>query len=180
MSRYFLVTTALEGTWNSSRKTVFLGEWCKLFKKRPIWKKMDTTTHKYHWDDREKYYSDYQYLDSLYEKKLAILSQKLGKMHGVTTNIRFWRIIIGPWLRFFIDAVFERYENVSSLNKSHKIEDTLILEYKLHDWIASNFSHFYGQLTSDEWNHVIFSECIKDIGLPYTNLDIRLKEKSRS
>jgi len=177
MSKYFLVTTALESTWDSSCKTVFLGEWCKLYKKRPIWKKMDTITHEYHWDDREKYYSDYQYLDSLYEKKLALLSQKLGKMHGVTTNIRFWRIIIGPWLRFFIDSVFDRYENIRSLTKLHEIENTLILQYKLFDWAPSNFACFYKQLTSDAWNHVIFSECIKDIGLPHTDLDIRLKEK---
>ena len=177
MSKYFLVTTALESTWDSSCKTVFLGEWCKLYKKKSIWEKMDTITHEYHWNDREKYYSDYQYLDSLYEKKLVLLSQKLGKMHGVTTNIRFWRIIIGPWLRFFIDSVFDRYENVRSLKELHKIENTSILQYKLSDWVPSNFVCFYKQFTSDAWNHVIFSECIKDIGLPYIDLDIRLKEK---
>ena len=177
MSKYFLVTTALESTWNTSCKTIFLGEWCKLYKKKSIWKKMDAITHKYHWDDREKYYSDYQYLDSLYEEKLSLLSQKLGKMHGVTTNICFWRIIIGPWLRFFIDSVFDRYENVHSLKKMHEIQNTLILQYKLSDWAPSNFACFYKQLTSDAWNHVIFSECIKDIGLSHTDLDIRLKEK---
>lgn len=177
MSKYFIVTTALESTWDSSCKTVFLGEWCKLYKNKSIWEKMDAITHEYHWNDREKYYSDYQYLDSLYEKKLALLSQKLGKMHGVTTNIRFWRIIIGPWLRFFIDSVFDRYESVCSLQKLHEIENTLILQYKLPDWTPSNFACFYKQLTSDAWNHVIYSECVKDIGLPHTDLDIRLKEK---
>jgi putative transferase (TIGR04331 family) len=175
MSKYFLVTTPLESTWDSSYKTIFLGEWCKLYKKRFVWKKIDTITHEYHWDDREKYYSDYLYLGSLYEKKLSFLSQKLGKMHGVTTNTRFWRIIIGPWLRFFMDAIFDRYENVNSLNKAYKVADTSILDYKLHNWTPSNFNHFYRQLTSDVWNHVIFSECIKDIGLPYTNLDLKLE-----
>ena len=53
MSKYFLVTTALESTWDSSCKTVFLGEWCKLYKKKSIWEKMDTITHEYHWNDRE-------------------------------------------------------------------------------------------------------------------------------
>ena len=176
MSKYFLVTTALESTWDSSCKTVFLGEWCKLYKKKSIWEKMDTITHEYHWNDREKYYSDYQYLDSLYEKKLVLLSQKLGKMHGVTTNIRFWRIIIGPWLRFFIDSVFDRYENVRSLKELHKIENTSMLQYKLSDWAPSNFACFYKQFTSDAWNHVIFSECIKDIDLPFVEADITLEK----
>jgi len=175
MSKYFLVTTALENTWSLNCKTIFLGEWCKLYKKKSIWEGMEAETHKYHWNDREKYYSDYQYLNSLYEKKLLSLSQKLGEMHGVTENIRFWRIIIGPWLRFFIDSVFDRYENISSLKRLHEIEDTSVLEYKLHNWVPNNFNHFYKQIVSDEWNHVIFSECIKDIGLPYTKLDVKLE-----
>jgi len=180
MKSYFLVTTALQETWDSSCSTIFLGEWCKLYKKRSIWKEMDTITHQYHWNDRDKYYSDYQYLDSLYEKKLFFLSQKLGKMHGVTTNVRFWRIIIGPWLRFLNDSVFDRYENVSSLKKLHKIENTLILQYKLSDWAPSNFAGFYKQFTSDAWNHVVFSECIKELGLPHTDLDIKLKDKEEA
>ena len=107
---------------------------------------------------------------------MALLSQKLGKMHGVTTNIRFWRIIIGPWLRFFIDSVFDRYENVRSLKELHKIENTSMLQYKLSDWAPSNFACFYKQFTSDAWNHVIFSECIKDIDLPFVEADITLEK----
>ena len=180
MSKYFLITTALESTWYLNSKTVFLGEWCKLYKKKSIWEKMDTITNQYHWNDREKYYSDYQYLNSLYEKKLSLLSQKLGTMHGITKNIRFWRIIIGPWLKFFIDSVFDRYENISLLNKSYKVEDTLILQYKLNEWAPNDFENFFKQLTSDEWNHVIFSECIKNMGLSYTKLDIKLESLDES
>lgn len=175
MNKYFLITTALESTWDLNSKTIFLGEWCKLYKKKSIWEKKDITTHQYHWNDRERYYSDYQYLNSLYEKKLSLLSQKLGAMHGITKNIRFWRIIIGPWLRFFIDSVFDRYEDIRLLNKSYEVENTLILQYKLSEWAPNDFEHFFKQLTSDEWNHVIFSESIKNIGLSYTKSDIKLE-----
>jgi len=101
-------------------------------------------------------------------------------MHGVTTNTRFWRIIIGPWLRFFIDSVFDRYENIRSLKELYEIDNTLILQYKLSNWAPSNFACFYKQFTNDEWNHVIFSECVKNAGLPYTDLDIRLREKEEA
>ena len=31
MNKYFLITTALEETWDLRAKTLFLREWCKLY-----------------------------------------------------------------------------------------------------------------------------------------------------
>ena len=112
----FLVTTPDETTWDLKRPLLFLGEWCKLFGKREILKDLDIVLHLYHWDDRQKYQNDYKYLEKIYEQKLAELSIQLGNMHDVSTEIRYWRIIIGPWLRFFIDTVFDRYELIRTVN----------------------------------------------------------------
>ena len=91
-----LVTTPDETTWDLKRPLLFLGEWCKLFGKREILKDLDIVLHLYHWDDRQKYQNDYKYLEKIYEQKLAELSIHLGNMHDVSTEIRYWRIIIGP------------------------------------------------------------------------------------
>ena len=56
-----LITTAKENTWpkDKNRPVLFLGEWCKLYKRKNLWEGMDSKTIKYHWDDRNKLKNDY-------------------------------------------------------------------------------------------------------------------------
>jgi hypothetical protein len=38
MKEYTLVTTALEETWpDDNQPVLFLGEWCRLYSKKPLW-----------------------------------------------------------------------------------------------------------------------------------------------
>ena len=69
----FLVTTSDERTWKKNEKILFLGEWCKLYQRKREWENLDFDTVPYHWDDRIKYYNDYKYLSSIYEKYLKRL-----------------------------------------------------------------------------------------------------------
>ncbi len=164
----FLVTTADESTWNTEKKLLFLGEWCRIFSKQEKLEKLSISQHPYHWSDRSKYANDYRILTNLYETKLADLSKSLGDLHGTTQDIRYWRIILGPWLRFFIDAVFDRFEQIRTVTETETIEDTWIHDYKVENWIPIDFQEFYNQFRYDAWNHIIFSECIKARKLPYT------------
>lgn len=166
----FLVTTAVESTWNTARPILFLGEWCKRFSRRDFWGDLDNSVLPYHWSDREKFNLDYQYLGALYERYLAQFSDYLGRMHGVTSDIRYWRVVLGPWLRFFIDAAFDRYETVRTAAECGQVSDTWVLPYRLEHWVPGNFNEFYRQFTDDPWNHVVFAECIEVLGLPFTKL----------
>ena len=98
----FLIATADQRFWKTSDKVLFLGEWCRLYRHRSIWSELDSETLPYHWDDRKKYRQDYFYVDSLYEKCLSLLSKEMNHLHQVDHSNRYWRIIIGPWLYFFI------------------------------------------------------------------------------
>lgn len=164
----FLVTTADESTWNTEKTLLFLGEWCRIFSKHEKLEKFSISQHPYHWSDRSKYASDYRILTNLYESKLADLSKSLGDLHGTTQDIRYWRIILGPWLRFFIDAVFDRFEQIRTVTETETIGDTWIHDYKVENWIPIDFQEFYDQFRYDAWNHIIFSECIKASKLSYT------------
>ncbi len=165
----FLVTTAEESTWDISGPLVFLGEWCRKYSRRDHWQTLDAEVLPYHWDDRDKYNSDYCYLDRLYEGLLTQLSGRLGRLHGVTTDSRYWRIVVGPWLRFFVDAVFDRYEVVRTASEARQIDDTWLLSYDSDEWVPGSFTDFYRQYTNDPWNHILFAECIRAMGLPFTD-----------
>lgn len=166
-----LITTALEKTWPTSAPVLFLGEWCRIFSRRKVWLGLEAKVHPYHWDDRDKYYRDYLYLDSLYERRLVEISDALGTVHGVTTDVRYWRIIVGPWLRFFIDSIFDRFETIRSANESCVVSTSLVLQYRLSDWTPKNFQEFYEDFTGDRWNHIVFAECMREIGIPCNVVD---------
>ena len=62
MKKYFLITTPLENTWRDDVPVLFLGEWCRRFSQKERWENIDAEVLPYHWDDRDRLHSDYQYL----------------------------------------------------------------------------------------------------------------------
>jgi len=106
-----LITTALEITWPKNKDTpiLFLGEWCKLYGRKNTWESLDYKTAKYHWDDRKKLISDYDSLLEIHENFITELTSILNTIHKTNYSVRYWRILIGPWLGWFVQIVFDRW-----------------------------------------------------------------------
>ena len=109
MVKRFLITSALEDTWVFDAPVIFLGEWCKRKSRESQWKSIDSITIKYHWDDREKLKKDYFFIETIYESLLKETADHLNFIHKVDFSYRYWRILIGPWLIFFIQIIFDRW-----------------------------------------------------------------------
>ena len=123
MKKRFLITTAEYNTWNTEMPILFLGEWCRLYKQRNIWKDFDAVVVPYHWDDREKYYEDYSYLQEVYEETLRTSCDALNIYHGTNYSVRYWRIIIGPWLFKFINTLYDRWIMVHEAANNYSIDN---------------------------------------------------------
>jgi putative transferase (TIGR04331 family) len=177
LGKRFLITTALQASWGNEEKIIFLGEWCRLFSQKKLYIDIDQKVLPYHWDDRLKYHRDDEYLTGLYERHLCNLSKRLGTIHNHTQDLRYWRIIVGPWLRYFIDAIYDRYETIRVAYESGEIENTWILKYDINSWVPDDFSEFYSQFVDDPWNHIIYGECIRVIKLPFTVIDVNLQRE---
>ena len=94
-----LAMTALTDTWgNSDQKAFLLGEWCKTMQNESLLSLKDYNQLPYHWSDRKKFIKDYEYLESFYERVLKSLADHLNKYHGTKHTLRYWRILLGPWL----------------------------------------------------------------------------------
>ena len=173
--KYFLITTSDKRSWGSHQNNIFLGSWCESFgKENPENLKIQN----YHWDDKEKFERDIQYLNDLYETKLDELSIAMNKIHNETNNKSFWRIIIGPWLKSFIDVVFDRYESIDILNSEHEIDNTYCLKANYLDWTPKDFNEYLNLIKFDEWNHLIYSEIIKYLGIPFKEIKTPLMRSS--
>ena len=166
----FLVTTAIEEYWKTDKPLLFLGEWCKLYSKKHIWSELNYKVLPYHWDNREKFYNDNIYINSLYEKYLKVLHKQLNIIHNLEYSEKYWRRIIGRWLYSFIGGVYDRYCMLQMAGQQKGLTDTYISfsKYPLAQMYPNQINSLLGY---DSFNHLLCSYIIKYIkNIPYTEI----------
>lgn len=161
MVKRVLVTTALEDTWPKDGSSIlFLGEWCKLYERKHVWEKLDYEVVPYHWDDRQKLYNDYNNLLVVYEDALRALADKLNQIHGESRSLRYWRILIGPWLGYFIQMLFDRWFMLDAIFRKHDVAGVSVFYREPHEAVPNDMSDFTQRFTDDDWNEAIYSDLI--------------------
>ena len=163
IDKYTLVTTPVEETWPSINENIlFLGEWCKLYSRKKKWKQYKFKVVKYHWNNREKYNNDYFFINSIYEDTLIALSYYLNQYHKESNNTKYWRIICGPWLGYFMHIIFDRWSCLKEAYKNQNIEKVICLKNDYKYIVSNDFSHFSKiDIHDDIWNELLISEIIK-------------------
>jgi len=170
-----LIKTAIDfADYDNDQDVILLGDWCLKDVEDILGSIYKYNKVPYHWDDREKYACDYGYLTEVYEENLSQLCQLLNTIHSTDYNSSYWRIVIGPWLRYFTDALFDRYECIKSAVSLGVISDTRVFSYNLSDVCPADFSEFWTDFTTDEWNEIVFSECLKFLDIPCRIVDENL------
>jgi len=158
-----LITTADERTWPKDKKepVLFLGEWCKRYSRKDTWENMDYKVVPYHWDDRNKLYSDYQYLQKLYKKSIIDVSARLNRVHDVNHDARYWRILLGPWIGYFSHILYDRW---FMLRKALDEYDSLKCYYIAREegaLISNDMNQSIELFNEDSWNELIYSQLLK-------------------
>lgn len=161
MMKRFLVTTADERTWPQDRPVLFLGEWCRLYDRKSVWKDMDAEVAPYHWDDRKKLYRDYLYLQTLHEELLKELAGKLNAIHGVNHSVRYWRILIGPWLGYFIQMLFDRWAMIGQVVANNSISGARVMETPPEKMIPNDMDHFTRLWLGEAWNEAVYGQLLQ-------------------
>lgn len=167
----FLITTADERYWKPDEKILFLGEWCKRYNRKHVWSKLDHETVPYHWDDRSRLFRDYQYLAGVYEQSLAALALRLDHLHGESRSTRYWRIIIGPWLRYFIEALYDRFLSLESAIESGKVTGAWLERSCALGWVPADFQKFLMWSLDDPWNQYIYGRIASIRDMPGNKYD---------
>ena len=176
-----LIKTAIDfADYDNNQDSILLGDWCLRDLEDILGSVDEYNKVPYHWDDREKYASDYIYLTELYEASLSQLAHSLNTIHSTNYDLTYWRIVVGPWLRYFIDALFDRYECLRRAKSVGMITNTTAYSYDLVDVCPADFLEFWNDFTTDEWNEVILSECFQDLEMPYTQSTENLVFRNRA
>ena len=122
----FLVTTANQKYWKTDEKILFLGEWCRIYSEKHFWSNLDYEILASHWDQYEQFDSHREYLEGIYEKYLRVLALNLNNCHNEDRSLRYWRIVIGPWLGTFIGIIYDKYLYIKNGFSLYKSEDFLL------------------------------------------------------
>jgi putative transferase (TIGR04331 family) len=120
----YLITTADERTWKFDRPVIFLGEWCKLYDRRHIWQDMDAIVAAPYVLGKNQYETDIKETRALEDKLFLMLCNALNKHHGTHHGARFWRIVLGHWLRRYIDIMLNRIKTLEQCLQAHQISGT--------------------------------------------------------
>lgn len=176
-----LVTTALEETWPSHDVPIlFLGEWCRLHSRSAFWQNRDAVVANYHWDDRAKVRRDYAYLQNFYEELLPELAEKLNVIHGVDHSLKYWRILVGPWLGYLVQILFDRWSMIeSALCESH-LFGIKIVEHKNDDLVACDMNDFVQLLLEDDWNEMVYGRILEWKGVGVERISPKFKNKNQN
>lgn len=105
----FLALTALEEFWDTSRPILFLGEWCKDHKKKRSWEKLNANVLKSEELNYAKSYQAYQFAVNTYEKLLPQVAAWMNEFHGTHYSLKYWRLLIGPFLFWHTQVIYERF-----------------------------------------------------------------------
>jgi len=159
-----LITTGLSPTLSEGGETfLFLGAWCLT---PSVSKSSVGTGYKlveYHWDCRKKLSKDYEELLKLHEVVLTSLKCWLNEVHTVNYSDRFWRLVIGPWLGYFLPVLYDRWSIVEGARRSYRFDCVKLHLWKSSDFIARDTFDFSSMCTTDEWNDYVFGEVIKEL-----------------
>lgn len=173
-----LVLTPLSYKKGSKEHQYFLGDWCNIENEIPQEELKKISTQKYHWVDRNKLLNDSQVLQIIYEDILVILSKKLNKYHKTNEDTNYWRIIIGPWLYFYIISMFDRWESIRIFFS--KFSYAKVEAPKGDEKIFKNIGaedYRSKACYSDQWNNLNFLRIINFKYKDQINLNL-VKEKA--
>lgn len=113
-NQIFLATTALEEFWDVSKPMVFLGDGCRRYSRRSFWEPLGAAVVPSCWADHAKASEAYDDVNALYERLLPALSEAMNRVHGVNHGVRWWRIVLGPWLFWYLSVLYDRYSALRS------------------------------------------------------------------
>lgn len=174
--KVFLAATEVEDFWDTSYLTVFLGDWCKRYGRKKFWEDIESETMPSYFDEKE---SDevYRYLNTVFGRLLFVLHKQMNRIHGVNFSPRYWRIILGTWLMYYIHVMYDRYKNLEYFIKLYPDFTSICLD-KGSFIIPKDTMHFVNHIKNADYNLQIYSNILFRLGyqLPTKRLTIAVPD----
>jgi len=162
-----LIISANEHTWKFDQPVVFLGEWCMLYERKHVWQQMDAVVAPPYGIMLNQKDSDFNEASSLEDNLIKKLYQILNKHHGVNYSERFWRIILGHWLRRYVNLLLNRFRTLEMCINEYQITGTTL--YTNESYLLSTYDTHSAILASNDdlWNYKLNSRILSLLPLNF-------------
>ena len=158
-----LAVTAVTDFWSDSPDLLLLGDWCITYSNSQERKARDLKIFPHHFNNIDKINDAYFFCAKIYEAYLHVLSESFNHIHGKNDDIKYWRIIVGPWLFHYIQVMYDRYLSASRVLEKYPDLHVIGLDSK-------NFQiPYYGQeairaAVNEIYNLQLFTQIFLHLG----------------
>lgn len=173
----FLATTALEEFWDTTKPIVFLGKWCLLYSRRSFWEPLNGHLLESPLNNVEAARAFYHYVNATYEQLLPILGDALNAIHGTRHSQRYWRIVLGPWLQFYLPVIYDRYCHIKQALAQYPDCTSMVLSEKSFV-TPSNTLDFGCLVKEDTYNLQIYTKIFAVLGKTFPCKEAQIVEPS--
>ena len=161
----YLIATADERTWKFDRPVIFLGEWCRIYERRQIWQDMDAIVAAPYGLSQIKKDADYVEARALEEKLFPGLCEVLNQYHGTQHGARFWRIVLGHWLRRYVTMMLNRVKTLELCIQTHQLSGMTAFSTD-HYGLATQDSYAAIWASNDDrWNNALTLHILNLLGV---------------
>ena len=161
----YLITTADERTWKFDRPVIFLGEWCRLFDRKNIWQGMNAIVAAPYGLGQAQKDGNHIEARALEERLLPILCSVINQHHGTNHGPRFWRIVLGHWLRQFVDVILNRIRTLEQCFSTHQLCGTTGFTDSSYMLATVNSNEAIWAFSDDRWNNILYVRILNLLGV---------------
>jgi putative transferase (TIGR04331 family) len=109
--------------------------------------------NKFIWANKNKFVKDSLYIKKICLRLYRFLYLSLNKTHQSQFSIKFWKILLFPWLYYYISGLYFRWNTVKEIKKNNYF----IFEKNLKI-NNTNYLEDLDLLLNDQWNQKTFQE----------------------
>lgn len=156
----YLITTADERSWTFDRSVIFLGEWCRRYDRKHVWSTMDAVVAAPYGLGRSQKDRDHALARAIEMQLLSVLHDELNIFHGTSHSRRYWQIILGHWLRRYVDVVFNRYQTLRQCIENYRISGVSRLIGNNYRLATRDSLSFILACNDPVWNSVLYARIL--------------------
>ena len=152
--------TNLDYVLNTNSNKILAGKWCS---KDFIKEGADKSEYVPHvWENIIERENDYIFIKKIMEKYCEKLSAYLNSYNQVNYPVNFWKILILPWLTYYLPSQLYRWKIIQeTINIKKNFSFFLYSESKIKKKVFDTVNYYQLIKDDEEFNYNQFSRIIK-------------------